>query len=345
MEKNNKDEKKNQNEKKSIMKIINRFLKSPLGLAIVSILSAVLGSMAGGYYENKTTENEITKKIEEELKIYSENDSLAQLIDEIKKDRDKKDETIKEKEGEIANLNVELSKSDTLGTQLETEKKKNEKLEGLLDEYHFLTPTLKIDGTSASMDEGDLLIHNGDYYYGSSILEHFFAEGNIEYKDEENTLLFSTEGGILPVIPTLENGVNLLSMDTTHKGSYIDIKGIMDNNDVQHNEAVCITYYNDYIEFRLDKDYKWFKCNAFVPKDATKFSYDSGVWNRASISITADNGVHLWGTDAISRDAAQQESPVIDISGVKYIRITFSNADENGIPILAIGEPRLFEKY
>ena len=336
---------------------VNRFFATPIMVAFITIFAAVIGSLAGAVYQSKTSENEIVEKITEELHLRDDNKTLAATIDEIKETLASKESEIEKANEEIDDLNNKLSETDSLRSQIETEKKEKQKieeekktLEEKLSEYNFITPDLSIDGNAASVDEGDFLLYNGKTFFGSSIMKHFFHDESIGFNAEDNTLSISTKDGIVPINPTLENGINLLSMETasTSPGGAIGTDATMDNSGVQHDQAVYAYLAGTrYIEYRLDKEYHWFKCNAFVTKNATDFSYDSDVWDKASITITADNGVHLWNTNSISRDAPVQESPIIDISGVKYIRITFSNSGANGGggAILAIGDPKLFVDY
>ncbi len=178
-------------------------------------------------------------------------------------------------------------------------------------------------------------------------MNHFFDDKHLTYTD--GMISINTEGTDITINPRLTNGVDLLSMEETHRGSYIGIESLMDNQGIQHNKAVWSKLDDtNYVEFRLDKAYHWFQCNAFVTKEATDYSYNSDIWDKASITVTADNGVFLWGPTAISRESEQQASSVIDITGVKYIRITFYNAGSGYSRydrFLAIGEPRLFEDY
>lgn len=330
------------NTKKRFEKINEVFAK-PVVVALVTVFAAVAGALAGAAYQNSVTENEIVRVITTELGIIDENKGLAATIDTIKTDLEDAKEREQEALSKVDELNAVIRESGNIQKKLDEEKEAKQALEDQLAEYNYVTPDVTIDGNAVTVDTDDLLIHNENIFYGQSIMRHFFDQEHLKY--EEGKLTISTEGSKAYVIPWLENGVSLLSMETTSVDNYIGTQATTDNNNVLHNEAVYSRYDGKrYIEYRLDKNYHWFKCNAFVTKNATNISYDSNLWAWASVTITADNGIVLWGTESISRDAALQESPVIDVSGMKYIRITFSNAGReygNGA-ILAIGEPRLF---
>lgn len=250
------------NIKNSIFNKINNFFAQPLVIACVTILAAVLGAVAGAAYTSKTTENEIVKKINDELQILDENKTLAHTIEQIKTKLEDKDKTIEEQNSEILKLKDELEQSyslektiSSLKEQIETEKAAREEVENKLAEYIFIKPELLIDDVQCSIDESDLLSYKDRLYFGPSILRHFFDEDNIVYNDGK--LSISTDNGKVTVNPIAENGVDLLSMEVTHPNSYIRTDAIMDNKGTLHNKAVHA--HGDgsrYIEYRLDKKYK-----------------------------------------------------------------------------------------
>jgi hypothetical protein len=131
-------------------------------------------------------------------------------------------------------------------------------------------------------------------------------------------------------------------MEVTHKDSYIYTGAIIDNEGNKHNSSIYANDSDRYIEYRLNKNYKYFECTAFVTNDALQFKESMKQWDTATVTITTDNGVYLWGTDKISPHSKTQQSGLIDITGSTFIRVTFHGIPFSSTPIMAIGEPRLY---
>ena len=136
----------------------------------------------------------------------------------------------------------------------------------------------------------------------------------IAIKWENGRLDFRTEGSEVTTVPLRKNAVDLRSMEVTSKSNYIyTSKLMMDNKGERHfNVRGSDKNSIDSIKYHLDKSYHCFECSAFVTKEASDYYLDnSGIWNKAYIEITADDGVLLWRTSSISRDAELQKSGLI----------------------------------
>lgn len=325
--------------------IVNRFFTKPVVAVLSGLVFATISGVVVNQFASASTREIVEKAIliqlTEELDLRESNKTLGQAIGNIKEEKESLsmeignlEKELKEKDKTIADLNDsnEISKlQDTV-----------DELQQKIDAYSYSSPVVSVDGNEVSTNSNSVLMHDGHIYYDDSILKHFFSDEMITFKD--NKLDFNTKNSLVTVNPQLENGVDLLSMEVLNR-NYIEISSEMDNQGVMHSSAVKAVYSGTRsIEFNLDKEYHWFTCSAFVVKEAVKYSDNSSVWENAAIKIIGDQTV-LWETSAFSRDAENQKSDVIDVSGCKRITIKFYDTtiyDDRDVKILCVGEPRLY---
>ena len=333
--------------------IVNRFFTKPVVAVLSGLVFATISGVVVNQFASASTREIVEKAIliqlTEELDLRESNKTLGQAIGNIKEEKESLsmeignlEKELKEKDKTIADLNDsnEISKlQDTV-----------DELQQKIDAYRYNSPVVTVDGNEVSTNSDSVLMHDGHTYYDDSILKHFFSDEMITFQD--NKLDFNTKNSLVTVNPQLENGVDLLTMDVLNRSSDIVFSSATDNQGVMHSSAVGTDYYysgTGSIEFNLDKKYHWFTCSVFVVKEAVKYSDDSSVWENAAIKIIGNQTV-LWETSAFSRDAENQKSDVIDVSGCKRITIKFYNTTvydyygtHNGtVNILSVGEPRLY---
>lgn len=333
---------------------INRFFNMPVIVAMVMLISGAISGLAVYFLTASKTEKDVKAAVLEEitveLKLHSENQTLSEAILQIKNEKAELKKEIEKTKSDLETANAKIktltdSSEDNLSAinkELENTKSQLDTANAALAAYQYSSPKVTVDGLPVTTDKDSVLSHNGRVYYDESIIKHFFSEEQITLEDGQ--LDFSTKGSVATINPQLNNSVGLGSMDVANMAYYIGFTPILDNNNSMHHNDIYATYPNEqYIEYRLDKNYRWFDCSAFVTKAGANHSYDDSIWSSVSVSITADNGIKLWGSESFSRDAEIQYSGIIDISGTKYIRITFYNAcDYDGNAYIAITEPKLY---
>jgi len=315
---------------------LNRFLTKPV---VVLLSTTIIGPIIAGFVVNAVTKDKTYEAVQKatvemlsaKLDYIKETDNLDDAIDKIEKTENELNE-IKEKSEESSKDNVEKIKD--LEAQLDAA---NNKVE-------FLTPSVKKSGESIQNVEDSLLIYDGNRRFVSTdLLSKVYS--NDEFVDNGNELVFNfTMDDIGEMLK--DKGVPLTQMEVNQGGNDISISAMKDKNNNPFENCIYPSRYADegFIEYTLDKKYKWFKCAFFVPKEAASVSEDD--WRAASVMITGkteDGESHLITKHAVSkREDPRVESELCDISGCQYLQIQFSNGTVGEAPLLCIENPMLY---
>ena len=170
-------------------------------------------------------------------------------------------------------------------------------------------------------------------------------------KAEPKTTTFSIpEQELYRYDPSKTDVEEMLSNAYKDYSSAMIVEGIRSKSErlfERYCETTCIYpthWYESYIEYKLDKRYKWFECEFFVPSEADSVRDD--MWHAASVTITGRVG-DVNGYDIAKHTVSKRESPskqtgLIDISGCDRIYIKFEDAYTSGTPLICVGNPKLY---
>lgn len=311
----------------------NRFFTKPV---VTLFVTTLIGPIISGVIVNTVTKDrtyEAVQKATVEMLAAKLDyiDASDKLDDAIKKIADtESDLQTNEKEAKITSRDYEEQIKD-LKKQLD---EANNKVE-------FMTPSVKKHGEYMKNVDDSLIVYDGKTrYISTELLSMVYT--NDEFVDEGDELVFNFSledvGEMIK-----DKSISLTQMEENKKfGVSISPRSDIHNNNFE--TCLCPTEGNSYIEYKLDKKYKWFECEFFVPSEADSLS--NNFWHTASVEVTGRindvNGYDISKYAVSKREDPTKKTGLIDISGCDCIYIKFNSATGDAKPLICVGNPKLY---
>ena len=313
--------------------------------SLVTIVVGVITFLFGQADTRKTVVREMSKafdSVESDM-------ALGEAFEILEKDYNTAQGNIDKKQEIIDDLNIEIHSNEETINGLNTEiANLKETIDGLNNSISFGTPAIMKNGEELLGVYDSVITYGGNTrYFSEQLLKKVFSDEEFVYNGESVQFNFTIDA-IEEAYHENGKGVDMLSFDPVHRGQYIYKSALKDNSEVSHARAIYIVYGSfgngeTYIEYKIDKKYRYFECEFFIPFEATSVEETNDRWSHASIVVTDQEGNIICQKSGVNRRSECEATGLIDISNAEYIRVSFNNTAYGDTPLLAIGNPTLYQ--